>query len=97
MAIIPKKNEMPVQDPKVRAHNFNEVATGYTEAIALSEADRCLNCKNRPCVAACPVNINIPDFMKEHLISYQNLHRFQLYVVECVHKKLNVKANAQLV
>lgn len=63
MAIIPKKNEMPVQDPKVRAHNFNEVATGYTEAIALSEADRCLNCKNRPCVAACPVNINIPDFI----------------------------------
>ena len=63
MAIIPKKNEMPTQDPKVRAHNFNEVATGYTEAIALAEAERCLNCKNRPCVDACPVNINIPDFI----------------------------------
>lgn len=63
MAIIPKKNEMPVQDKEIRAHNFNEVATGYTESIALSEADRCLNCKNRPCVAACPVNIDIPDFI----------------------------------
>ena len=65
MAIIPKKNEMPTQDPKVRAHNFKEVATGYTEEIALAEADRCLNCKNRPCVAACPVNISIPEFIAE--------------------------------
>lgn len=63
MALEPKKSAMPTQDAKVRAHNFQEVALGYTEEIALKEASRCLNCKNRPCVAACPVNINIPDFI----------------------------------
>lgn len=65
MPIIPKKNEMPTQDPKVRAHNFNEVAMGYTEEIALLEAERCLNCKNRPCVSGCPVNISIPEFISK--------------------------------
>lgn len=63
MAIVPKKNEMPTQAPEVRAHNFEEVATGYTAQIAIDEANRCLNCKNRPCVEGCPVNINIPDFI----------------------------------
>ena len=63
MAIIPKKHEMPSQAPEVRAHNFSEVALGYTADIAVEEANRCLNCKNRPCVAGCPVNINIPDFI----------------------------------
>ncbi len=63
MAINPKKNEMPTQDPKVRARNFNEVALGYTEEVAINEAQRCLNCKNMPCVKGCPVNINIPDFI----------------------------------
>ncbi len=63
MAINPKKNEMPTQDPKVRARNFSEVALGYSEEVAINEANRCLNCKNKPCVAGCPVNINIPDFI----------------------------------
>ena len=63
MAIDPKKHEMPTQDPKVRAHNFKEVALGYTAEIAIEEAKRCLNCKNRPCVNGCPVNIQIPDFI----------------------------------
>ena len=63
MAIEPKKHEMPSQEPQVRAHNFNEVALGYTQEIALAEAQRCLNCKNRPCVQGCPVNIAIPDFI----------------------------------
>lgn len=63
MALQPKKNAMPVQDPKVRAKNFKEVATGYTEEIAVAEATRCLNCKNRPCVQGCPVNISIPEFI----------------------------------
>ncbi len=63
MAIDPKKHEMPSQDPKVRAHNFNEVALGYEEATALAEAARCLNCKNQPCVAGCPVNVHIPEFI----------------------------------
>ncbi|MCR5647366.1 MAG: NADPH-dependent glutamate synthase [Acholeplasmatales bacterium] len=65
MAIDPKKHEMPTQDPLVRAHNFKEVATGYTREIALAEASRCLNCKNKPCVSGCPVNVNIPDFIQE--------------------------------
>ena len=63
MAIIPKKHEMPTQDALVRAKNFNEVALGYTKEMAISEAERCLNCKNKPCVNGCPVNINIPDFI----------------------------------
>ena len=63
MAIQPKKHEMPVQEPKVRARNFQEVALGYSEQIAVAEAERCLNCKNRPCVEGCPVNISIPDFI----------------------------------
>ena len=56
---------MPTQEPAVRAHNFNEVALGYTLEIATAEASRCLNCKNRPCVSGCPVNIHIPEFLKE--------------------------------
>ena len=63
MPLDPKKHEMPVQDPQVRAHNFSEVALGYTHEVAIAEAKRCLNCKNRPCVAGCPVNIAIPDFI----------------------------------
>ncbi|MBO7658783.1 MAG: NADPH-dependent glutamate synthase [Clostridia bacterium] len=63
MAIVPKKHEMPTQKPAVRARNFNEVALGYDEETAVAEALRCLNCKNRPCVSGCPVNIRIPDFI----------------------------------
>ena len=59
----PKKNEMPTQEPAVRAHNFNEVALGYDESVALDEANRCLNCKTMPCVTGCPVNIHIPEFI----------------------------------
>ncbi|MDD4445365.1 MAG: dihydropyrimidine dehydrogenase, partial [Eubacteriales bacterium] len=58
-----KKNEMPAQDPHVRNCNFQEVALGYTEAMALDEATRCLNCKHSPCIAGCPVEINIPAFI----------------------------------
>ena len=59
------KNPMPSQDPKVRAHHFMEVTTGYTEAMAIDEAMRCLNCKNMPCVKGCPVNIHIPEFISK--------------------------------
>ena len=59
----PKKNPMPTQAPSVRAHNFDEVALGYDERAALDEAQRCLSCKNMPCVSACPVNIQIPKFI----------------------------------
>ena len=59
----PKKLEMPSQEPDVRNKNFDEVALGYTEEMALEEAARCLNCKNSPCVNGCPVKINIPAFI----------------------------------
>ncbi len=59
------KNPMPTQDPQIRAHNFNEVAMGYSEDIAINEALRCLNCKNMPCVSGCPVNIHIPEFISK--------------------------------
>jgi glutamate synthase (NADPH/NADH) small chain len=54
---------MPHQDPQVRACNFNEVALGYTKEQAIDEAQRCLNCKNSPCVSGCPVQIDIPAFI----------------------------------
>ncbi len=63
MAIEPKKNIMPTQDPKERACNFHEVALGYDLETAQREAQRCLNCKNKPCVEGCPVNIDIPGFI----------------------------------
>ena len=65
MAIKPKKHEMPTQEPSVRARNFKEVALGYPAEIAVEEAKRCLNCKNRPCVSGCPVNISIPEFISK--------------------------------
>ncbi len=61
--MTPKKHEMPTQDPKVRATNFFEVATGYTEEMAISEAERCLHCPTKPCVNGCPVHIDIPEFI----------------------------------
>ena len=59
----PKKNPMPTRPADIRNRNFSEVALGYDEATALDEAARCLNCKNMPCVAGCPVNVKIPAFI----------------------------------
>ena len=61
----PKKTEMPHLDPLVRNKNFEEVALGYTEEMAMAEAKRCLHCKNKPCVSGCPVNVQIPDFIEK--------------------------------
>ena len=61
--MTPTKNPMPTQDAAIRAKNFFEVATGYTEEQAIDEAMRCLGCKNMPCVGGCPVNIRIPEFI----------------------------------
>jgi len=66
--LIKRSNErvpMPQQDPKVRVSNFNEVALGYTLDMARKEAARCLQCKKKPCVDGCPVNIDIPAFIQE--------------------------------
>lgn len=61
---IPRQ-EMPCQDHQVRAHNFEEVALGYTQETAMLEAKRCLQCKNPLCVTGCPVSVLIPDFIKQ--------------------------------
>lgn len=65
---MPKLNlnreEMPRQEPKVRSKNFNEVALGYSAEQALAEASRCIQCPKRPCTEGCPVNVDIPDFIK---------------------------------
>jgi len=59
------KNPMPLQDPHARAHNFEEVALGYTVDTAVLEAQRCIQCKNEPCVAGCPVEIDIRKFIQQ--------------------------------
>ena len=74
-----KKNPMPSQEPDVRNKNFDEVALGYTEEMAIDEAKRCLNCKNHPCVDGCPVNVRIPEFIqkiveKDYEGAYQVIH-----------------------
>ena len=61
----PRKLPMPEQEPGVRSHNFDEVALGYTAEMAVEEALRCLQCKNPACVAGCPVNIHIPEFIAQ--------------------------------
>ncbi len=63
MAVKRERQEMPRQDPKVRARNFDEVALGYTPELALAEAERCLQCKKPYCVEGCPVGVKIPEFI----------------------------------
>lgn len=58
------KVKMPEQDPNIRNTNFKEVSLGYDAEMALKEAQRCLQCKTKPCVAGCPVNVQIPEFIK---------------------------------
>lgn len=59
------KIPMPEQDPNIRNKNFLEVCTGYTKEMAIEEAERCLNCKHKPCVSGCPVNVRIPEFIEQ--------------------------------
>lgn len=59
------KNPMPTQAPEIRCHNFDEVALGYSDAMAIDEALRCLGCKTMPCISGCPVNVHIPRFIKK--------------------------------
>ena len=97
----PNKCPMPVQEPDVRNKNFEEVALGYTYDMAVNEARRCLNCPKKPCVSACPVQIDIPAFIERvanedmngafEVLSNRLL--FLLYAVVFVHRKINVKEN----
>jgi glutamate synthase (NADPH/NADH) small chain len=61
---VKRRVDMPVQDPRLRIANFNEVALGYTSRLARAEASRCLQCKTRPCMKGCPVEVPIPEFVK---------------------------------
>ena len=61
----PKKTPMPTLDPVKRGRVFDEVAIGYTDVMAMDEAERCLNCKTMPCVSGCPVKIHIPAFISK--------------------------------
>ncbi len=63
MAKVEPRNEMPRQDPHVRAHNFDEVALGYSHETAVAEAERCLQCKKPSCIEGCPVSVRIPEFI----------------------------------
>lgn len=60
-----KKNPMPEQDPNVRNKNFIEVSSGYTEEMAINEAMRCVNCREKPCMTGCPVMVRIPEFIAQ--------------------------------
>ena len=75
-----EKIKMPEQAPDVRNKNFEEVAMGYTAEMAMEEASRCLNCKHKPCVSGCPVNVRIPEFIAEvakgdFMAAYKILHK----------------------
>lgn len=64
MAVVDtKRHNMPTQSAEQRINNFDEVALGYTPALAAAEAERCLGCKNAPCMKGCPVGVHIPDFI----------------------------------
>ncbi len=71
---------MPEQPPFERSKNFLEVATGYDESMAIEEANRCLQCKNKPCVTACPVNVKIPEFID--LIAQKKFEEAYLKIIE---------------
>ena len=83
-----KKCPMPCQEPDVRNKNFYEVALGYTEEMAINEARRCLNCKNKPCKTKCPVGIDIPAFISKVAVgdfeaAYQELTKFTALPAVC--------------
>lgn len=86
MAVSMKKHEMPAQDPKVRAKNFDEVALGYDEETAVAEANRCLHCKVPKCREGCPVAVHIPEFIEK--IKERDFHS----AIEIIHETNSLPA-----
>lgn len=93
---------MAKQEPKRRIHSFDEVALGYTEEEALAEASRCLNCPKPQCVKGCPVELDIPAFVKlikekrynEAIRKVKEKTVYQPYAAESAPKKNNAKNSA---
>lgn len=100
-----QKHPMPEQQPDIRATNFKEVALGYTREIAMEEADRCLHCKNAPCVKGCPVNVPIPDFIahtrrassKKRMRRFACRTAFRRFAAASARRKRSAKASASAV
>ena len=101
----PTKVPMPQQDPNVRNKNFEEVATGYTAEMAMEEATRCINCKNRPCMTGCPVNVPIPGFIEQvaagnsrkHTRSLQVRMHFRQSVDVSAHRRISARVSVSVV
>ena len=97
-----KKSPMPVQDAYARICNFDEVALGYTYETAVNEAKRCLNCKHKPCVSGCPVEIDIPAFLAKVAAedmegAYEVLSRstsLPRCAAGCARRRASARANA---
>lgn len=88
MPVTIKKTEMPVQAPDIRKNNFEQVSLGYTVEMALEEAQRCLNCKHKPCIAGCPVGVKIPEFISqlksgEYEAAYQTIRETNALPAVC--------------
>ena len=84
------KTPIAEQEPKVRARNFKEVTLGYTPEQAIEEAQRCLNCKHKPCMTGCPVSVRIPEFIAK-VAEQQTLCR--LFADVYVHRSISVRAS----
>ena len=78
--LIKEKTPMPAQAVSVRIRNFNEVALGYNKTMALKEAQRCIQCKNRSCVQGCPVEVPIPEFIS--LLKDEKYHEALMLIKE---------------
>jgi hypothetical protein len=100
-----EKTPMPCLDPSDRRSSFEEVAAGYTLSMAVQEASRCIECRNRPCVAGCPVEIDIPRFVAEIArgpISTARSERSAIAMsclrsaAACARRKISARRNARL-
>ena len=95
------KTPIAEQEPKVRARNFKEVTLGYTPEQAIEEAQRCLNCKHKPCMTGCPVSVRIPEFiakvaegkLKKLMPSSKQQTLCRLFADVYVHRSISVRAS----
>lgn len=97
-----EKVPMPEQEPNVRNKNFKEVTLGYTEEMAVEEAQRCLNCKHKPCMQGCPVMVKIPEFIalvaegkfEEAYKKIQETSSLPAFAAGFVRRKISAKSSA---